>query len=175
MVIKHYHLFLIIILLMQSLVINGEVASTIDRNPVRVNETFELTLHMDTAPISRPPLEGLPPEFEIVRSSSFYQRNSINGKTTVQAGWHFTIKAIEEGVYTIPGFEVDGDLTDSILLKVLPPVSKTDVAGQQDAIRLTAEVNYKSVYVQQQLVYTIRLHRAVQAQYASLTEPSMEG
>jgi len=155
--------------------VNAEVSSTIDRNPVRVNETFELTLHMETAPVSRPPLKGLPDVFEIVRSTNFYQRSTINGKSEVQAGWRFILRATEEGIFTIPEFEVDGKKTKVLQLKVLPPVSSTNIGDQQDAIRLTATVDYEDVYVQQQVLYTIRLYRAVQAQYASLTEPQLDG
>ncbi|MFT5452300.1 MAG: hypothetical protein ACI9N9_001791 [Enterobacterales bacterium] len=156
-------------------VVQAEVRATIDRNPVRVNETFELTLHMNSAPVTRPPLKGLPKELEIVRSTNFYQSSNVNGNTTVQAGWRFILRAKLEGIFTIPSFELDGKNTLAQLIKVLPPVSSTNVGNQQDAIRLTASVDHQKVYVQQQIIYTIRLYRAVQAQYASLTDPAMEG
>jgi len=172
---QRFHYALIILFLLLTSVVSAEVSSTIDRNPVRVNETFELTLHMESAPVSRPALEGLPEAFEIVRSTNFYQRSSINGKTEVQAGWRYVLRAKEEGVFTVPAFEIDGSQTKVFQLTVLPPVSSTNVGGQQDAIKLTATIGSDDIYVQQQILYTIRLYRAVQAQYASLTEPLMEG
>ena len=156
-------------------VLSAEVATTVDRNPVRVNETFELTLHMESAPISRPPLEGLPEEFEIIRSTNFYQRSTINGKTETEAGWRYILRAKVEGIFTIPSFKIDGATTKAFQLTVMPPVSSTQIGEQKDAIKLTAVVDHDEVYVQQQILYTVRLYRAVQAQYASLSDPMMEG
>ena len=168
------NLFLISLFLTSSL-LSAEVSTTIDRNPVRVNETFELTLHMESAPITRPPLEGLPEEFEIIRSTNFYNRSTVNGKTETQAGWQYVLRATVEGIFTIPGFKVDGATTNPFQISVMPAVSSTSINGQQDAIKLTATVDHEEVYVQQQILYTVRLYRAVQAQYASLTDPMMEG
>ena len=148
---------------------------TIDRNPVRVNETFELTIHMDTAPVNQPELIGMPGDLEVLRNSNFYRKSTINGKANVQAGWRFTIKALNEGLFTIPSITLDGETTQPVTIKVLAAVSSTNINGQADAIRITSELSDDSVYVQQQLTYTIRLYRAVQAQYASLTEPELEG
>lgn len=175
MVKNNLSILLIIISLLFTSIVAAEVSSSIDRNPVRVNETFELTLHMETAPVSKPPLEGLPKELEIIRSSNFYQRSTVNGQTEVQAGWRFTLKAIKEGIFTIPAFEVDGKQTAPLQVKVLAPVSSTRIGGQENAIQLKASVDLQDVYIQQQILYTIRLYRAVQAQYASLTEPDMPG
>jgi len=163
------------ILLAETAVTNSAVKATVDRNPVRVNETFELTIHLKTAPVNKPELVGLPVELEVQRSSNFYKRSSFNGESSVQAGWHFTIKATREGIYTIPSFDIDGSKTQAVSLKVLEAVSSTNVNGQDDAIKLEVETDSDSIYVQQQLNYTIRLYRAVQAQYASMTEPELEG
>lgn len=173
MVNKGCNLVLIILFLLSTSLVEAAVSTTIDRNPIRVNETFELTLHMENAPVSRPPLKGLPEALSIIRSSNFYQRSTINGKTEVQAGWRFTLKAIEEGIFTIPAFNIDGKMTKPIQLKVLAAVDSTSINGQQDAIQLKATVDFDEVYVQQQIIYTIRLYRNVQAQYASLSEPEM--
>ena len=73
---NHVRVLLSFILMLSTVVtavVVAEVRATIDRNPVRVNETFELTLHMNSAPVTRPPLKGLPAELEIVRSTNFYR------------------------------------------------------------------------------------------------------
>ncbi len=173
MVNKGSNFILIMLFLLTTSMVEAAVSTSIDRNPIRVNETFELTLHMESAPVSRPPLEGLPAAISIIRSSNFYQRSSINGKTEVQAGWRLTMKATEEGIFTIPAFNIDGKMTKPIQLKVLAAVNSTSINGQQDAIQLKATVDFNEVYVQQQIIFTIRLYRTVQAQYASLTEPKM--
>ena len=173
MVRNKYSFVLLTIVICLANSVNAAVSSSIDRNPVRVNETFELTLHMESAPVDKPSLEGLPEDFEVIRSTNFFQRSTVNGETNTQAGWRFILKARREGIFTIPKFDLDGEKTQILQLTVLPPVSSTNVEGKQDAIRLTATVDFENVYVQQQILFTIRLYRAVQAQYASLTEPEM--
>ena len=135
MVTRYYSYALLLILLSLTSIIQAGISSSVDRNPVRVNETFELTLHMETAPVDRPLLKGLPDEFEIIRNTNFYQRSTMNGKTDIQAGWRFIIKAKREGIYTIPEFDIDGEKTQALQLKVLPPVSSTKVGEQKDAIK----------------------------------------
>ena len=132
---------------------------TVDRTTVRVNETFELTINMDTAPVNQPEITGMPGDLQILRSSNFYRKNTINGQSTVQAGWNITIKALSEGLFVIPSFEVDGKMTQPVTMKVLAAVSSANVNGQPDAIKIVSEISDDSVYVQQQLTYTIRLYR----------------
>lgn len=148
---------------------------SIDRNSVRVNETFELTINMESTPVNQPELTGMPGDLEVLRSSNFYRKSTVNGQSQVQAGWTFTIKALNEGLYTIPSFNIDGQMTQPLTIKVLAAVSSAVIDGQEDAIKIVADINTDSVYVQQQLLYTIRLYRSVRAQYASLTEPELEG
>ena len=148
---------------------------TVDRSTVRVNETFDLTVNMETAPVNQPEITGLPGDLQILRSSNFYRKSTINGESSVQAGWTITIKALSEGLFVVPSFEVDGKMTQPVTIKVLAAVSSANVNGQPDAIKIVSEVDTNSLYVQQQLRYTIRLYRAVRAQYASLTEPELDG
>ncbi|MBT8449537.1 MAG: BatD family protein [Gammaproteobacteria bacterium] len=148
---------------------------TIDRNTVRVNETFELTVNLSNQPDELPDLSSLPDDLEILSNNNFYRRSIINGRTTQQSGWRFTVRAKQEGIFTIPAIQVEGTQTQPLTIKVLPAVNSTEINGQPDAIRLTSEIDLSDVYVQQQIVYTIRLYRSVQAQYATLTEPVLEG
>ena len=148
---------------------------SIDRNSVRVNETFELTLNMESAPVDQPELIGLPGELEVLRSSNFYRKSIVNGQSSVQAGWTFTIKALNEGIFTIPSIEIEGKTTQPVTIRVTAAVSSAAINGQEDAIKIVSQINTNSIYVQQQLLYTIRLYRSVRAQYASLTEPELEG
>ena len=165
---------LLLAILLSSWVVNAAYV-TVDRSTVRVNETFDLTINMETAPVNQPEISGMPGDLEILRSSNFYRKSTINGESSVQAGWTITIKALNEGLFVIPSFEVDGKMTQPVTIKVLAAVSSANINGQPDAIRITSEVSTDKLYVQQQLRYTIRLYRAVRAQYASLTEPELEG
>ena len=174
MVINSSIRFIIVLTIFLSSILEAAVV-TVDRSSVRVNETFELTVNMQTAPVNQPEITGMPGDLQILRSSNFYRKSTINGESSVQAGWTITVKALNEGLFVIPSFEVDGTMTQPVTIKVLAAVSSANVNGQPDAIKIVSEVDKNSLYVQQQLRYTIRLYRAVRAQYASLTEPELDG
>ena len=121
-------LLLLIIALNTSL--SWAVDVSIDRSSVRVNETFELTINMETTPVNQPELVGLPGDLEVLRSSNFYRKSTVNGQSQVQAGWTFTIKALNEGLFTIPSFDIDGEKTQPLTIKVLAAVSSAALGGQ---------------------------------------------
>ena len=166
---------LITILFLTGLSVQAQIIASIDRNPINANETFTLTFSTNMALEEKPALPGMPSSFVEQSARSFFNGTTVNGVTTVKAGWVFTFQATQEGIFTIPSFNINGERTEAIQLKVLPAVNATDVNGQQNAIFLTSEVDVDEVYVQQQVLFTIKLYRAVQAQYATLTEPTMEG
>ena len=174
MVINFFIRFIIVLII----VFNSQLEAanvSVDRSSVRVNETFELTVNMQNTPVNQPEITGMPADLQILRSSNFFRKSTINGESSIQAGWTITIKALSEGLFVIPSFEIDGTMTQPVTIKVLAAVSSANVNGQPDAIKIVSEVDVNSLYVQQQLRYTIRLYRAVRAQYASLTEPQLDG
>ena len=81
---------------------------------------------------------------------------------------------MKTGKILIPAITVGNEATRPITLNIRDASDQLNLNGQNKAIYLEAKVDTTSAYVQQQVIYTISLYRAVQTHYASLTEPVAE-
>ncbi|NVJ59296.1 MAG: protein BatD [Gammaproteobacteria bacterium] len=153
---------------------HAAVTAVVDRDQVSTNETFTLTIELDEFISGSPDLSVLPPSIQELGSSKFQRSSTINGQTQVQMGWKIQLMIDKEGVYTIPAIPVDKYKTAPIQITVKPASNSYSADEKADAIMLKSELSTENIYVQQQLIYTVRLYRAVQTQYASLTEPNIE-
>jgi hypothetical protein len=77
------------------------------------------------------------------------------------------------GRFTIPSFSIDGRSSEAIEVTVLPV---TEAARTQPReFFVTAEVDNSEVYLQQQVLYTVKIHLAEEIQRGSLSEPVLDG
>jgi len=167
------HLLLVLIMSASSQLLAGIKAYT-DRQQVHSNETFTLVVELDEYTSDSPDLSVLPKELSILSSSKYHRSSTVNGVSETQLGWKIQLMATEPGVYTIPAIEVENQKSQPIQVTVKQANDSFDSEEKLDAIMLKAELSKDSVYVQEQMVLTIKLFRGIQTQYASLTEPSIE-
>lgn len=151
-----------------------EATATVDKNPVMVEESFRLTVTVnDDVPGDEFDSSPLLQNFVVGRTSVSRQTQMINFDTTRSTVWTTTLIPRQEGQFTIPALRVAGLTTNPINIEVVP-VSNANQAQNRD-IYITAEVEKASVYVQQQIKYTTRLHLAVDLQSGSLSQPELPG
>jgi hypothetical protein len=147
----------------------------VDRNPVAGDESFTLTLESGGDLDGSPDLSPLRRDFDVegqARSSSI---SIINGSMSRTSQWQIQMMAKHSGRLTIPPISVGGERSPSLILTVTP-------AGQPSAstaggdLFLEVDVEPHAVYVQQQIIYTVRLFSAVAlANGSSLSGPSPSG
>ncbi|WP_144393399.1 BatD family protein [Pleionea sediminis] len=160
-------------LLLVSSQVSAGIKAFIDRQDIHTNETFTLTVELDEYTNNTPDLSLFPKELNVLGSSKFHSSSIINGVSKTRLGWKIQLMADEPGVYTIPAIEVGQNKTSPIQLTVKKSSSSFSTDEQVEAIMLKADVSKDSVFVQEQVVFTIKLYRALQTQYASLTEPNL--
>ncbi|MBI1195231.1 MAG: hypothetical protein GC138_05245 [Gammaproteobacteria bacterium] len=145
----------------------------VDRNPVAEDETFTLTLESDDGLDGSPDLGPLRRDFDIrdqARSSSI---NIVNGSMSRKTQWQISLMAKHGGRITIPGIRVGGAETNPISLEVTAADQAPSSANGGGALFVDVSLEPKSVYVQQQAVYTVRLYHAVNLGSGStLSEPA---
>ena len=133
-----------------------------DRNPVVLNEQFTLTFSADSTPAGEPNFSALSKSFDIVsqRKSSSYR--NINGDISENIAWSLVLFPKEAGKVTTPTISFGTDQSQSIVVNVLAtPVVSQGKAGQpQQDIIVEVEVEPKTAYVQQQVLYIQRLYFA---------------
>ena len=133
-----------------------EVEISVDRNEIARGDTVELTIRVfrqqQNVQLDLSPLRD---DFDILASRTSSQIRSINNQVESWIDYIITLFPTREGQIEIPPLDVGGVFTDSITLSVVDQGPNSN-QGNSDLF-LETEVNKESVYVQEQLLFTIRL------------------
>lgn len=148
----------------------AEIVATVDRNVVRINESLRLTFEAD-GDTGEPDFSPLRKDFEILDQSSSQNLSIVNGRTSRTYVWELVLMATKPGRFQIPPIEFGSDSSQRIDITV----QQGSAAIEDKPILLDVEVDVEQPYVQQQVVFTIRLSRAVEVSSASLSELTVEG
>ncbi|MDX1811899.1 MAG: BatD family protein, partial [Gammaproteobacteria bacterium] len=167
MVIKRVIVFLLVLFL--PVVVQAKVSAKVDRTTIEDGETFQLTLQYDD---DEPDIEDLKKFFDVLGTSRSSKVSIINGSVNRVNEWLVTLAPRNIGQQVIPSIKFGNEATPPIQIKVIKPSVAT--AGQGADIFLEAKVDQPKAYVQSQIVFTIRLYRAVDIKEASLTEPAFD-
>lgn len=147
--------------------------ASIDRDTVHENESFNYTLRAEGAVRGDPDLDALGKDFEVLNSSTSTSFQFANGQASRVAEWDVELMPRAAGHFTLPPIELGGQRSNAVEVEVLP-ASASGGAAQGD-IFIEVEAAPSTVYVQSQLVYTLRIFRAVSAGRATLTPPKVTG
>ncbi|GAB2198327.1 BatD family protein [Sessilibacter sp. MAH4] len=135
------------------------VEATVDRNSINLDETLVLRIRQsNTTNVKQPDLTNLEKNFEVLSQSQTNQFISTNGRTESSLEWTFIIAPIRTGTLLIPSFELDGQYTTPIEITVNKPESLNIEKGELKDVFLEMEVSSDKVYVQEQLLVTVRLN-----------------
>jgi hypothetical protein len=144
----------------------------IDRNDIQLEETVNLVLRVDTNdPAGKPDLSVLNNDFHLLSNSQSSRHMVTNGRTQSWTEWHITLMPKHIGQLHIPAITIGKESTRPIDLRVTQ-TSKSD--QQTQAVFLESELSQQRVYVQQQLLFTVRIFNAVQLDGMSLTPPELD-
>lgn len=150
-----------------------KVTASVDKNPAMADESITLTIKA-TGSAGRDAFDPSPllSDFIVGRTSVSTQTSIVNFDTTRTTQWSTLLVPRKPGRYRIPAFEVEGLKTEPIELLVVPVAAGT--SGQQRDLFITADVDMPTVYLQQQIKYTVKLHIAQDLQRGSLEAPTLE-
>ena len=117
-----------------------------------------------------PDFSPLEKDFQVLSTSTSTSMSIVNTKITRTKQWQLTVLPLNAGNLVIPAISFGKDKSPQTLLTVMQGV--TGAAGQalQD-IFLDVEVAPESAYVQAELIYTIKLYRAIATSKETLSEP----
>ncbi len=148
-----------------------ELNASLDRSVVNENESFTYTLYIQGQTSIEPDLNSLSNEFEIIQRSRNTSIQMINGTTSQLTEWRIQLMPRSVGSFTIPPVQLAGSLSNSVQVQVLPAITG-DTPGE---IFIEVELIPSTAYVQSQVIYTLRLFRAVNTGRSSLTTPEATG
>ncbi|MCP3870152.1 MAG: protein BatD [Gammaproteobacteria bacterium] len=159
---------LIIIAILCPAAQSADIQARVDRNPIAVNESFQLILEASEQPDDDPDFSPLSRDFEILNQRQSNNIRMINGQVSRTIGWALTLLPRHIGPTRIPPIRFGRDSSPAIQLSVQKSATKQ---GATEDILLQMDIEPKEAYIQQQLRLTIRLYLGVNTSNASLTPP----
>jgi BatD DUF11 like domain len=151
----------------------AEIAATTDRYQVALGDSFRLIITAtEGEDLDDIQLSSLHQNFEVLGRSSSSQTHIVNGRRSHSRQLDIDLAPIREGTLTIPALTVGKKKTRPISVTVTPePVS----SGGNQAVIFEAEVDRSSVYVQGQVILTLRVIQAINLDSRSISEMELEG
>lgn len=151
-------------------VLASKVRVTTDRNPVNINESFQIIFNASETPDAAPDFSPLKRDFEILNQQQSSQSSWVNGSFSKSIQWTLNVMAKRSGTLVIPSVAFGQDASPSLSVTVR---QASGTASNDEELFLDVEVAPGQGYVQAQLIYTIRFYRRVQITQASLSEPEL--
>jgi hypothetical protein len=132
----------------------AEVRVNVDRNPVQVNESFQLVFSVDQSPDRDPDFSSLQQHFLILGNSRTNSISIVNGEYQRSVKWTLKLMAKQVGEFMVPAIRFDKERSKPFQVTVQPS-SLTSVPDDQLVLELI--VDKPEVYVQSQVILTLRL------------------
>lgn len=152
----------------------AEITVSVDRNPVNLNESFQISFSASESPDDDPDFSPLEKDFEIVNRSQSSSTSLINGTFSKTIQWKLDVMAKRSGNLVIPAIAFGDDSSQPLFLKVTKDSLPQQTLRSNDELFLEVEASPENPYVQAQVIYTLRFYRRVNIAQASLNEPEID-
>jgi hypothetical protein len=166
--------FLLMLLTSQSLW--ADVRASLSRQTIYKGDTVTLTIMTDgTGQGADPDLSVLQQDFDIVGTGSSQQTQIINGQRSERHQWRIELAPKRGGELSVPPIKVGAGTTAPLTLTITPqPEAALAQAGQPVFIKAQLTPADTTLYVQQQIHYTLQLFYRERLYEGSLDEPQVE-
>lgn len=151
-----------------------EVEISLDRTEIARGETVTLTIRIyDQRQGMQLDLTPLTSQFDVLGTRTSSQIRSVNGAVEAWTDYIVTLFPLEEGDLIIPELDINGTTTAPIEVTVTNEGPRSNQSNEE--LYLEIETNKESVYVQEQLLFTVRLYYTINGiRNPQFTELEME-
>lgn len=152
----------------------NELSASVDKNSILLDESIRLTV-VASGNADKDVLDfsELSNDFNLSTPSFSQSTQIINGDMTRTVSWSLNLYPKQIGTFNIPSFEVDGSRSQPFKIEVLP-VTAANV-NQPREFFVTSEIDAQSIFLQQQILYTVKIHLSRDIERGQLTLPQLEG
>ncbi len=148
------------------------VRAQVDRPSVDLNESFMLEVIIDTNTDLEPDLTVLDDDFHVGQVSQLSNTSIFNGEIRRSRTWTIALMPKRTGMVEIPPIAIGAEKSAPVRINVNEPSNAPP--GEADVF-VTSEVDQAEAYVQAQILYRIKVYRAVATRQPSLREPTISG
>jgi len=178
--VKIFALFLISLVSLQTFA-KTSLTAIVDRTQIYETETLTLKvtgnvdmefsfgglMNFGRGQVDAPETADLEKQFDILDQQQSYNMRSINGTSTSQVTWTYSLAPKTTGKLIIPSLTFKDAQSAEININVL---TGKDSSKAPDAF-IEIEVDKKQAYVQEQIIYTLRLFTSGRLASGNLSEP----
>jgi len=153
----------------------NELTASVDRTTIALQDTLNLTVELsEQSLMSEPDFSELNKNFQILSTSKSSNINFVNGNYHGVTKWNFQLSAKKTGKLTIPSFKFNKLKSKPINITVTDTPTQTLNKQSFEDIFVETSVDKKSVYIQEQVFFTVKLfHQSQQINNWSLSEPEI--
>jgi hypothetical protein len=167
--ITRFRYWLVILLLAPALSF-AAARAVLDRDHISIYESVNLELSSDKAGDQPPDFGPLSADFDISSTGKTVAVEMINGQVKREIRWVVSLTPKHAGTLTIPALNFGAQKTNPLKLTVL---DKQPVENNADEFFIETTVDPKEAYLQQQVLYTLRVWVSRPLANASFTPPSV--
>lgn len=150
-----------------------EPVASIDRSVISIEDSLTLTIRIsDTGSYSGPDTTPLEKDFQVLGTSQSSRHSFINGRSESSTEWTIPLIPKRTGNLTIPPLTVGKSQTQRLTVSVQQAVPRS--TDNAEPIFIESDVSANSVYVQQQLIFTVRVFQSVQLDNMSLSDIDLD-
>ena len=136
----------------------GAVTATVDRTTIALDETLNLTIGKDSGSFfSGPDLSPVENDFKVVGQNQSSSTQIINGNVTSSMKWNIVLAPKRAGALQIPAIAVGKEKTSPVTVTVVKQTEPKTTAVDA-SIFIETDIDARSVYVQSQLIFTLRIY-----------------
>jgi BatD DUF11 like domain len=140
--------------LISSQVYAAALTATVDRNQLGAGETLELRVKYDAQTSTDPDFSALTQNFDVLSKHQQNQFSFINGSSVSYTEWRLQLLPKKTGQVLIPALSFKGVSSDAIRLSI---DDRPKSSSSNQPVYVEAELEKNSVYVQEQLLLTLRI------------------
>jgi hypothetical protein len=167
--IRRYRYWLVILMLVPALSFAAAKA-VLDRDHISIYESVNLELSSDKGGDQSPDFSPLSADFDIASTGKTVAVEMINGQVKRETRWVVSLTPKHAGTLTIPALNFGAEKTTPLKLTVL---DKQPVQNNAEEFFIETTVEPKEAYLQQQVLYTLRVWVSRPLANASFTPPSV--
>jgi len=151
---------------------SAAVRAQVDRLTVDLNESFMLEVIVDTNTDLEPDLTVLEAGFYVGQVSQLSNTSILNGEIRRSRTWTIALMPKSTGTQEIPPISIGNEQSAPVRIIVNEPSNAPP--GEADVF-VASEIDLAETYVQAQILYRIKVYRAVATRQPALREPTISG
>jgi len=165
-------IFLLLLLLVTQSTFAADINVSVDRNPVSIDESFQIIFSATESPDDDPDFSPLEQDFSIINQSNSSSSSWTNGKSSKTIQWTVNVMPKKTGSLVIPSVKFGNDVSQPSTILVTENTPGKAVNNDEDLF-IEVEATPLNPFIQSQVFYTLRLYTKVDISQARLNEPEL--